>query len=81
MTKAQLVKFIKTRNSSDYSSNLQFQIDAYSCGFKVKDLGPAKKESVNGIPVFHWETPHGSLVEVGRSIDLYPSWEAFLKTA
>lgn len=80
MTKQQLLKFIKTRNSSDYSSNLQFQIDAEYCGFKVRDLGKPEQRNINGIGVWTWNTPFGCLVEVGRSIDLYDSWESFLAT-
>ena len=81
MTKKQLEKFVKMRNASEYSSNLQFQIDADECGFKVKDLGDPKRvmdSRVKDLAVgYCWETPHGVLVEVRHRLFLYESMQEF----
>lgn len=42
-TTAQLEKFVKVRNKSGFASNLQFQIDAVACGFKISDLPTVEK--------------------------------------
>lgn len=64
MTKAQLEKFIKIRNKSDYQSNLQFLIDARSCGLDLKELGnPKRQKNEDGFEDFVWGTPFGKLVE------------------
>lgn len=60
MTKAQLLKFIKTRNASDHQSNLQFQFDLEACGLKIADLGDGDWQQPGR---FAWETPHGTLIE------------------
>jgi len=67
MTKQQLKKFIATRNKSLYSTNLQFQIDAEVCGFRVSELGQAKK-----LPdySYEWQTPHGTLREYCGKLSL-----------
>lgn len=64
---AKLEKFVRTRNKSGFASNLQFAFDADACGFKVEDLGDAKKTD-DGI--YYWETPFGMLVECGGSLML-----------
>jgi hypothetical protein len=69
-TKAQLLAFIKRRNKSMYSSNLQFQIDAEAAGFNVSDLGDAGRCIVGGIQGYAWATPHGRLVEVCGKLSL-----------
>lgn len=43
LTSAQLEKFVKVRNKSGFTSNLQFQIDAEECGFKIADLPTVEK--------------------------------------
>jgi hypothetical protein len=64
MTKKQLEKFIKTRNRSRFNSNMQFMIDAQSCGFKESELGEARRVlREGGVWVFEWDTPHGLMVE------------------
>jgi hypothetical protein len=67
---AQLEKFVKVRNRSGFSSNLQFAFDAEACGFDVKDLGEPVKVGVPGSAAYHWETPHGTLIEVGGEMML-----------
>lgn len=62
MTKKQLEKFIRIRNNSQFSSNLQFQIDCNTAGFNVSDLGTATPV-VNG---YEWITPFGKLIEDAR---------------
>lgn len=48
LTLKKLEKFVAKRNKS-MVSNMQFQIDANSCGFDIKDLGPLKTyEEGNG---------------------------------
>lgn len=69
MTKAQLLKFIKTRNASDHQSNLQFQFDLEACGMKLADLGDAFKVKEGR---YWWETPHGLLIEEWGKMRLDP---------
>lgn len=59
MTRKQLERFVKVRNKSGFASNLQFQIDANECGFKVLDLGDVLKVADGYI----WHTPHGRIRE------------------
>ena len=62
LTKPKLLKFIKIRNKSPYNSNLQFSIDADSCGIKLEDLGEVKKlEDGYG---WEWDTEFGKLQEL-----------------
>lgn len=64
MTRKQLEKFIKLRNTSDFQTNLQFQIDADASGFKVSDLGDPKViVGEYGIKSYEWATPYGTLRE------------------
>ena len=79
MTKQQLIAFIKRRNSAEFNSNLQFQIDAEASGFKHADLGEIKKETIDGIDAYRWDTDHGCLIEVGRTMLLYETWGEFQK--
>jgi hypothetical protein len=73
MTKKQLEKFVKLRNKSPHASNLQFQIDAEECGFKVSDLGEIR---VIGDDHFYmWDTPHGFLREHRGVMSLEPKAE------
>ena len=60
MTKAQLKRFVRTRNTSPHISNLQVQFDAEACGFKVDALGKAEKVNDGH---YRWDTPHGVLEE------------------
>lgn len=60
ITKTKLEKFIAIRNSSGFSSNLQFSIDAHEAGFDVGDLGDAVRRDEGG---YEWATEHGKLVE------------------
>ncbi len=59
MTRAQLVEFIRIRNASALVTDLHFQRDAMSAGFKAEDLGPATQHGWG----FSWATPHGVLKE------------------
>ncbi len=65
MTKAQLKKFVVRRNKSEFQTNLQFQIDAEACGFRIGDLGEVRPLNVGeGLPkAYEWTTPHGVLRE------------------
>lgn len=85
MTKDQIKKFVKTRNESEYLSNMQFQIDAEECGFKAKELGDpinlvnTEHQSL-GCVGYRWNTEHGCLIEcVGQRprLVLWQNWEAF----
>jgi hypothetical protein len=67
MTKEQLERFIEIRNSSQFSSNLQFAIDCDSAGFSVDDLGPAERLPGGG---WYWDTPHGRLTEKHGHVEL-----------
>ena len=60
MTKTKLLKFIKARNESSFSSNLQFSIDATEAGFDVNELGDAVKREGGG---YEWNTRYGHLIE------------------
>jgi len=65
MTLAQLKKFIATRNRSEFSSNLQFQVDCEESGFSCEDLGDAVKvvNDDGHMCGWRWDTPHGPLYE------------------
>lgn len=69
MTKAQLLKFIKMRNRSEYNSNMQFQSDAEDCGFNARDLGDVVKDEHGD---YVWTTPHGKLREHWGVLSLEP---------
>lgn len=73
LTLAKLEKFMQRRNKSEFSSNLQFVIDAEDCGITVDDLGPVTKVlGVNGHhAAYKWETPFGTLQEAGGRLTLY----------
>jgi hypothetical protein len=59
-SKAQLLRFVKTRNESGFQSNLQFHFDASACGIDLKDLdGPYRYEPGG----YRWFTPYGELIE------------------
>jgi len=82
MTKQQLVKFVKTRNASEYLSNMQWQTDAEECGFKSTELGEPKNllNMENQLGGYFWETEHGCLVEAPFQrprLILWQNWEAF----
>lgn len=68
-TKTQLEKFIKLRNASEFSSNMQFEIDAQSCGFHSRDLGQAEPYKEH---CWQWQTPYGLLVEWRGQLALNP---------
>ena len=76
------MRFIKIRNKSELSSNLQFSIDAAECKFKPDELGkPEKKMVPPGLVVWVWEnTPHGCLIEAEGQLTLYKDWQTFLNT-
>jgi hypothetical protein len=67
VTRQQLERFIEIRNSSQFSSNLQFAIDCDSAGFSVDELGPAERLPGGG---WCWDTPHGRLVERHNQVEL-----------
>lgn len=69
-TRAQLLAFIKTRNASPFSSNLQFRIDAGECGFDPADLGMPEVTETDGLKTYAWRTPHGRLIEMGGFLSL-----------
>lgn len=60
MTREQLLRFVRTRNESEFNSNLQVWSDADACGFKVEELGEVEKL---GEGHYRWRTPHGALIE------------------
>lgn len=66
LTEAKLKRFVKTRNKSGYSSNLQFQIDANTCGFNVSDLGEVEVHEHRAMKVYVWATKWGLLTECGK---------------
>lgn len=70
----QLRRFVSKRNKSEYSGNLQFDIDANSCGFKAKDLGDVVSFTIDGFRGYEWkvDTDEGKarLIEFGRTIYL-----------
>lgn len=70
LTREQLLAFIKTRNASPFSSNLQFRIDAAECGFDAADLGMPEVGEADGFKTYSWSTPHGRLVEMGGFLTL-----------
>ena len=69
-TREQILSFIKTRNASPFTSNLQFHIDARECGFDAGDLGMAEVTETDGLKTYRWQTPHGRLVEMGGFLSL-----------
>jgi hypothetical protein len=81
ISKTQLKKFVRVRNESEFSSNLQFQIDAQECGFEAKDLGDPRRvmdTRYDNHPVgYCWVTEHGVLVEYHHKLFLRDSWEEF----
>jgi hypothetical protein len=65
MTRAQLDRFVKLRNESEFFSNLQFQFDLETVGLKLADLGEARRVwdangQANG---YRWDTSAGTLRE------------------
>lgn len=73
MTKEQLLRFIRIRNASGFSSNLQFASDATEVGFKVEALGQVCRRPAGG---YRWETKHGVLIELpGGELMLVPPGE------
>lgn len=63
-SKKQLKEFVKVRNESSFQNNMQFAIDAEECGFRINELGEAKKiENENGTVTYVWNTPFGQLIE------------------
>lgn len=76
LTVKKLERFVKTRNKSGFSSNLQFQIDANACGFSVGDLGEVQPFMLNGVKGYQWvlrvqngrQLERIRLVEFGREI-------------
>lgn len=66
MTRAQLEKFIRIRNASEFQTNLQFGIDATEAGIDVHELGEPRLEA-NG---WSWKTPFGILIEENGKLRL-----------
>lgn len=62
LTMKQLEKFVKTRNTSSFPSNLQFQIDAEASGFRLGDLGDPQKFTIDGYAGYQWKP----MTTVGR---------------
>ena len=68
-----ILKFIRLRNSSEFDSNLQFQLDMDAAELKLKDIGKAvkftdfDKQEVG----WCWETPFGTLKEAGGKMSLH----------
>jgi hypothetical protein len=69
-TRSQLLEFIRRRNASPFSSNLQFRIDARECGFDPADLGIPEVSETAGLQTYTWRTPHGRLVEMSGFLSL-----------
>lgn len=72
MTRKQLERFVKIRNASGFSSNLQFQFDLESVGLKIADLGPVEvfEATATAPKAYVWTTPHGRLREMGGRLEL-----------
>lgn len=69
MTTAQLTDFVNRRNTSEFQSNLQFQIDANAAGINVDDLGKALKGDDGA---YRWLLPTGEeLIERNGKMTLY----------
>jgi hypothetical protein len=60
LTLAKLKDFIKRRNTSEFQTNLQFQIGADCAGIVLEDDLPKAKREEWG---YSWETPFGQLEE------------------
>lgn len=71
MTKDQLLKFIRIRNSSEFDSNLQFGFDAKEAGFAVKELGDVERVGLKHDPAYRWQTPFGFLQEFRGKLSLH----------
>lgn len=69
ITRKKLEKFVATRNRSEHQSNLQFQIDAEGCGFRLKDLPEVEKI---GPGHYVWRTRFGDLIELGGRMSFEP---------
>lgn len=67
MTLKQLERFVRVRNNARFHTNLQFDIDANTCGFKTDALGDAKKQDDGS---YVWTTPHGRLIESNGTLAL-----------
>ena len=74
LTLAKLRRFVKIRNRSSFSNNLQFQIDCMSAGFDVNDLGIPRKFMLDGFAGYVWSLNVGEinmrLCEFGRGLHL-----------
>jgi hypothetical protein len=57
LTLAQLKRFVRLRNKSLLQTNLQFGIDAQSCGLRVSVLGAAQSVMICGFEGFQWQVP------------------------
>lgn len=71
LTKKQLERFVRVRNKSPFSSNLQFQSDAEDCGFAVAELGDVTRLTPAG--GYMWRPACGVLVERFGKCALYPA--------
>lgn len=71
LTRNKLERFVEVRNASEFNTNIQFQLDASSCGFKIADLGDVTKLDDDRYGhVYVWQTPFGELVEAGGKLSL-----------
>ncbi len=59
LTLAKLEDFIRRRNTSEFQTNLQFQIDMDCAGIVAEDFPQATKRAWG----YSWETPFGRLEE------------------
>ena len=67
LTRKKLENFVQVRNRSPHNSNLQFYLDASSCG--IKELPTAIKVEEG---TYLWKTEFGMLVEVYGKLFLSP---------
>lgn len=74
LTTKQLTRFVNMRRKSQFSSNLQFQIDAEHCGFSADQLPNPIKFKIDGCTGYQWDIPVKDrdvpvrMVEYGRNI-------------
>jgi len=82
LTRSKVVRFVKKRNKSDFSTNLQFQSDASDLGIVVKDFGTPRRFSIDGFSGYEWRFPvkgedePAVMVEFGRTLWLKGEPEA-----
>lgn len=67
LTVKMIEKFIRLRNRSGYTSNLQFSLDASESGFSIEALGQPQKIEDD---FYRWVLPFGVLIEASGLLTL-----------